>query len=159
MGMDISYEDVEKQSGGTVIGRPHVARAMFEKGATRYYEEAFGKYIGSNGPAYVPKKNFTPEEAINLTHEAGGLAVLAHPAIDDKESFLQMLVDLGLDGIEVYHPSHKQSHIDRYKHLADKYRLVMTGGSDFHGANGRYDVIGSQKVPYEYLENMKARIQ
>ena len=157
LGVDITYEDVESQAGGAVIGRPHVARAMTEKNAVRYYEEAFEKFIGYNGPAYVPKKNFTPDQAIGLIHDAGGLAMLAHPAIDDKERYLDMLIGMGLDGIEVYHPSHSQSHIDRYRHLAERHRLLITGGSDFHGSNGRYDNIGAQKVPYRALENMKAK--
>ncbi len=156
LGFDITYSDVEKQAGNGVVGRPHVARAMYEKNCTGYYEEAFERYIGYDGPAYVPKANFTPGEAIDLIHNAGGLAVLAHPAIDDKERYLPMLVDLGLDGLEIYHPYHAQSHIDRYKHLAKKYRLLVTGGSDFHGANGRYALVGTQKVPFEYLEQLKA---
>lgn len=156
LGIEVTYEDVEKHSGGGVVGRPHVARAMFDRKSTRYYEEAFERYIGYDGPAYVPKANLTPDEAINLVHGAGGLAVLAHPAIDGKDKYVEMLVDLGLDGIEVYHPYHSQGLVDRYKHMARRYRLVMTGGSDFHGANGRYAMIGTQKVPFEYLEQLKA---
>lgn len=157
LGVSISYADVEKQADGAVVGRPHVARAMYDRKSTGYYEEAFDRYIGYDGPAYVPKSNFTPAQAIELIHAAGGLAVLAHPAIDNKEKYLDMLVELGLDGIEVYHSFHSRPHIDRYKHLAQRYRLLATGGSDFHGADGRYDMIGNQKVPYEYLERMKAK--
>jgi len=157
MGIEITYDDVRKQSGGTVIGRPHVARAMVEKRYIGQYEEAFRKYIGPDGPAYVPKMNFTPQEAISLVHGAGGLAVLAHPGIEDKEKYLDMLVDLGLDGLEVFHPSHTQSHIDRYKHLAERYRLAVTGGSDFHGSGDRYSMIGTGKVAYECLEKLKMK--
>lgn len=156
MGINITFEDVQRVAGGAVVGRPHVARAMHEKNAVKYYEEAFQKYIGSDGPAYVPKANFTPQEAIELTHEAGGLAVLAHPGIDDKAQHLDMLLGLGLDGIEVYHPAHTQADIDRFKHLAERYRLVITGGSDYHGSESRYSMVGSQKVPRSCLENMKA---
>ncbi|MEE8575884.1 MAG: PHP domain-containing protein [candidate division Zixibacteria bacterium] len=157
LGVDITYADVQKVAGDAVIGRPHVGRAMFEKGALRYYEEAFDKYIGYDGPAYVPKSNFTSQQAIDLIHEANGLAVLAHPAIDEKDRYLPMLLEMGLDGIEVYHPSHSRSDIDRFKHLADRHRLLMTGGSDFHGMSGRYDRVGSLKVPYECLESLKAK--
>lgn len=157
LGIEVTYEDVDKQADGAVVGRPHVARAIHARGNTRYYEEAFERYIGYDGPAYVPKSNFTPAQAIDLIHEAGGLAVLAHPAIDNKEKYIEMLIDLGLDGIEVYHSFHNQSHIDRYKHLAQRYRLLPTGGSDFHGSNGRYGTIGNQKVPYEYLQQLKAK--
>lgn len=157
LGMDISYEDVRRQSGGVVIGRPHVARAMVENRHIREYEEAFRKFIGTDGPAYVPKMNFKPNEAIDLIHGAGGLAVLAHPGIDEKDKYLEMLVGLGLDGLEVYHPSHSKSQIDRYKHLADRYRLGISGGSDFHGSGDRYDRIGTGKIPYACLEQLKKK--
>lgn len=156
LGIGITFDDVETLAGGAVVGRPHVARAMHEKKAVNYYEEAFQKYIGSDGPAYVPKDNFSPGEAIDLIHEAGGLAVLAHPGIDDKVRYLDMLLDLGLDGIEVYHPAHSESEVDRFKHLAERYRLVITGGSDFHGTESRYSMVGSQKVPRSCLETLKA---
>ena len=157
LGLEVTYGDVEKQAGGGVVGRPHVARALHERKSTRYYEDAFERYIGYDGPAYVPKANLTPAEAIDLVHGADGLAVLAHPAIDNKDRYLEMLVDLGLDGLEVYHPFHNDAHVDQYKHLAGKYRLLMTGGSDFHGGNGRYAMVGTQKVPFEYLEQLKAK--
>ncbi|UCD62670.1 MAG: PHP domain-containing protein [Candidatus Zixiibacteriota bacterium] len=156
LGIDITFEDVRAAAGEGVIGRPHVARAMHEKKAVAYYEQAFHKYIGFDGPAYVPKANFTPKKAIDLIHRAGGRAVLAHPGIDDKGGFVGMLVDLGLDGIEVYHPSHTRPDVDRFKHLAGRYRLVVTGGSDFHGVESRYGMVGSQKVPLSHLDNLKA---
>ena len=157
LGIDIAFADVEAQAGGSVIGRPHVARAMFEKKAIKYYEEAFRSYIGFGGPAYVPKQNFSPEEAIKIVHEAGGLAVLAHPGVDDKGRYIETLVGMGLDGLEAYHPSHKQSEVDRFKHLAQRHRLVVTGGSDYHGIEDRYGRVGSQNVPYQCLEDMKAK--
>ncbi len=156
LGIDISFDDVVRQSHGTVVGRPHVARAIFENGATNSYEEAFAKYIGNDGPAYVPKVNFTPQKAMELIHQAGGLAVLAHPGVGEKDRHLDMLIELGLDGIEAYHPSHQQSQVDRYRHMAEQHRLIVTGGSDFHGLNGRYDAVGSQKVPYECVEKLKS---
>lgn len=157
LGIDITYADVQAQAGGSVIGRPHVARAMFKKNTITYYEDAFRSFIGFDGPAYVPKRNFAPSEAIEVIHAAGGLAVLAHPGIDDKEMYIEMLVGLGLDGLEVYHPSHKQNDVDRFKHLAQRYRLMVTGGSDYHGPEGRYGRVGSQNVPYRHLEEMKAK--
>ena len=155
LGVDITFDDVLKQSHGTVVGRPHVAKAIFQRGATNTYEEAFVKYIGNNGPAYVPKVHFTPQRAVELIHQADGLAVLAHPGIGDKDKYLDMLIGFGLDGVEAYHPSHQQSQVDRYRHLADRHRLLVTGGSDFHGLNARYDAVGSQRVPYECLEKLK----
>ena len=152
LGLDISYSDVEKVSSGSVVGRPHIAQVLYSASLTSYYEEAFHKYISDNGPAYVAKENFTPKDAIDLVHNAGGIVVLAHPGINNKEIYLEELASLGLDGIEAYHPSHKMSDIDRYKHLADRYRLLVTGGSDFHGVSDRHGSVGSQRVPYKYFE-------
>jgi predicted metal-dependent phosphoesterase TrpH len=158
LNVKLDYELVENESIGSAIGRPHVAKALLKAGLTDNYEQAFEKYIGDNGPAYVPKENFTPKQAIDLIHEAKGVAVLAHPGINNKEKYLELLVGLGLDGIEVYHSSHKQSDVDRYKHLAERYRIIKTGGSDFHGYENRHGTIGSMKVPYEYFKilNQKA---
>lgn len=157
MNINLDYQLVKKESQGSAIGRPHVAKALLSAKLTDYYEQAFEKYIGDNGPAYVSKENFTPKQAIDLIHEAKGLAVLAHPGINNKEKYLEKLVELGLDGIEVYHSSHNQSDIDRYKHLADRYRLIKTGGSDYHGYENKYGTVGSQKVPYEYFEILKQK--
>ncbi len=154
LGLDISYEDVVKESNGSVVGRPHIARALFNKKMTSYYEEAFHKYISDAGPAFVAKENFTSQDAIDLVHNAGGLVVLAHPGINNKEKYLQELVGLGLDGIEAYHSSHKVADSDRYKHLADRHHLLITGGSDYHGISDRHGSVGSQRVPYECFEKL-----
>jgi predicted metal-dependent phosphoesterase TrpH len=107
----------------------------------------------------VQKKNFTPEEAITLIHKAGGIVILAHPAIDETYRHLELLVGLGLDGIEVFHPAHKQKHIDQFKHMAERYRLTISGGSDYHGREGNYGDVGSQHVPEECLEAFRHRAQ
>ncbi len=159
MGIHISYDDVEQQAQGTVIGRPHIAQAMHEQNHVKTYEEAFERYIRNGGPAYVPKVNFEPSDAIDLIHGAGGLAFLAHPAIDDNHRYIEALIGMGLDGIEVYHPSHTAAATDRFKHLAERHRLLTSGGSDFHGREGRYGTIGSQKVPYTCLERMQERLE
>ena len=113
MGVQITFEQVEEGAAGTVIGRPHVAEAMARTGAVPTYETAFARYIGDGKPAYVPKSNFSPPEAINLIHEAGGVAILAHPMIENRVRHLEMLVGLGLDGIEVYHSFHSRADVDR----------------------------------------------
>lgn len=157
LGIEITHEDIERHAGGAVIGRPHVAAAMLSRKATKYYEEAFEKYIGTRGPAYVPKANFSPSEAISLVHEAGGLAVLAHPGIDDNYRFIGMLAEIGMDGVEIYHPAHRKSDMDRLRQLAKEHCLLVTGGSDYHGREGRYSMVGSQKVPYECLEQLRKK--
>ena len=155
MEIDITFDEVIQTAGNAAIGRPHIAATMHSKGTVASYQLAFDKYIGNGKPAFVPKKNFTPEQALSLIHDAGGVVVLAHPVIEDTYQHLEMLVGLGLDGIEVYHPAHKQKHIDQFKHLAERFRLVMTGGSDSHGREGRYGEIGSQHVPEELMTPLR----
>ncbi len=157
LGIEISYDDVLEATAGSVVGRPHIARALHKAKLTSYYEEAFHKYISDNGPAFVAKDNFTPKDAIDLVHNAGGLIVLAHPGINNKEKYLEELVGLGLDGIEAFHSSHKMAERDRYKNLAEQYRLLVTGGSDYHGISDRHGTVGSQKVPYTYFELLLER--
>ena len=157
LGLDISYSDVEKETKGSAVGRPHIAHALYNAKLTTYYEEAFHKYISDSGPAYVPKENFSPKDAIDLVHNAGGVVVLAHPGINNKEKYLDELSSLGLDGIEAMHSSHKVSDVDKYKHLAEKHHLCVTGGSDYHGLKNRHGSVGSQNVPYKYFEILLER--
>ncbi|MFQ6009296.1 MAG: PHP domain-containing protein [Candidatus Zixiibacteriota bacterium] len=158
MGIDISYQDVRATAGQAAIGRPHIAETMFRLKAVRTYEEAFEKYIRNGGPAYVPKKNFTPQEAVLAVHKAGGVAVLAHPILDDAYRYIEQLLPLGLDGIELYHPFHKQNDIDRLKQMAQQHRLLVSGGSDYHGREDRwYGTLGSQSVPVQCLDKLKER--
>jgi predicted metal-dependent phosphoesterase TrpH len=159
MGVDISYEEVQATAGEAAVARPHIAETMFRMKAVQTYEEAFDKYIRNGGPACVPKRNFTPEESISLIHRAGGVTVLAHPVIDATYRHIEMLAALGLDGIEIYHPVHRHRDTDKLKHLAERYRLLITGGSDFHGRNGRYGTVGSQNVPEQCLVRLKERAE
>ncbi|MGH8015888.1 MAG: PHP domain-containing protein, partial [Candidatus Zixiibacteriota bacterium] len=97
LGVKISYEDVQHKAGVGVIGRPHVAEAIFDSGAVNRYNEAFEKYIGLGRPAYVAKTTFAPDEALKLIHDAGGAAVLAHPGVGGAHQHIEMLVGMGLD--------------------------------------------------------------
>jgi predicted metal-dependent phosphoesterase TrpH len=157
MNIDISFEEVQNVAGEAAIGRPHIADTMVRSKAVGSYEEAFEKYICNGGPAYVAKRGFLPEEAISLVHKAGGVTVLAHPVINNTARHVEMLVGLGLDGIEIYHPVHKQNDINRLKNLAERYGLLVSGGSDFHGRSTWYGMVGSQNVPEELLDELKQR--
>jgi 3',5'-nucleoside bisphosphate phosphatase len=158
LGLDITYEQVAQVAGGGVVGRPHIADAMLRAGAVKSYEESFYKYIGNGKPAYVAKKMLLPKEAIDLLHKAGGVAVLAHPVLENTGRFLDDLIADGLDGVEVYHAAHTEPDVDRYRDLARRYRLVMTGGSDYHGRTDRHGAIGSQKVPADLLADLQRAI-
>ncbi len=157
MGKDVSFEAVEEAASGGVIGRPHVADALFRLGLVKTYEEAFYKYIGNGRPAFVAKSRLKPEDAIGLVHRAGGVTVMAHPYTADMYRHIEMMVSLGLDGLEIYHYSHSLQDVQQLKHLADRFGLVQTGGSDYHGRESREGEIGSQEVPVELLTVLKER--
>lgn len=157
LGLDITFEQVLTTAGGGVIGRPHVAETLFRLGMTKVYEEAFRSYIGNGGPAYVPKPRLEPREAFDLIHAAGGIAVLAHPAIGDMWRHIEALVPWGLDGVECWHYSHKPADVRRARQVAKSHQLVVSGGSDFHGRGGREAAVGALPVPAECLEVMKQR--
>ncbi|MFC1961209.1 PHP domain-containing protein [Chloroflexota bacterium] len=158
-GIPLSLERVYAIAGSGAVGRPHVARALYEAGHVATIQLAFDKYIGDNGPAYVPHARLTMQEAITMLHDAGGVAVLAHPCfVPEFETLLPAWVELGLDGIEVYHSAHGPTITMRARVAARQHDLVMTGGSDFHQLVMNNEVIiGSVKVPPECVEQLEAR--
>ena len=157
MGITITYDDVLEAAGGAAIGRPHVAEAMHRCKAVASYDDAFRRFIGDRQPAYVPKQNFTPAEAINLIHDAGGVAVLAHPMVAGAVENIEELVGLGIDGIEAMHPDHKQHQTANLKEMAARFRLIWTGGSDFHGRGGRCGSVGSEATPIDCIQELRLR--
>jgi 3',5'-nucleoside bisphosphate phosphatase len=141
-GVAISVAAVEAQSDGGALGRPHVARALVAAGAVRDVDEAFARWLRRGRPAYEPNAALSAGEAIALVHGAGGVAVLAHPPLSagvdgpgGVAAYIERLLPLGLDGIEVWHPSHKSTTTRRLRRIAAAHQLLETGGSDFHGAD------------------------
>ncbi|NMC26988.1 MAG: PHP domain-containing protein [Syntrophomonadaceae bacterium] len=135
LGLDLDIEQVKALAQGELIGRPHIARALRQKGWVTTEEEAFARYIGRGQPAYVPRYKFTPQEAIGLVKEAGGISVLAHPGlIQDKQKILEV-IRMGIEGLEVYYPEHDRQQTREFEALAVSHRLLITGGSDYHGAD------------------------
>jgi predicted metal-dependent phosphoesterase TrpH len=157
LGLQIPFEAVMDTAGTSVVGRPHIAHTLKRLGMVSGYQEAFDRYIHSGGPAYVPKVMMTAEEAISLIHRAGGITSLAHPFLDNMAKHVETLVSMGLDAIEVRHSTHSPNDVRRLERVAVKHGLIVTGGSDFHSREGRYGMIGSQKVPASYLDKMKER--
>jgi len=133
LGVNINFDDILEIAGDAPITRPHIAKAITSAGYTENSYEAFTKYIGDGAPAYEPKINFPVSEGIKLLHNAGGIAVIAHPANNIDEGTLHSFIKNGLDGIEVFHPMHNNPTRSYYKSIAKKYNLLQTGGSDFHG--------------------------
>lgn len=158
LGVHIDKEDVLVKAGDGALGRPHIAEALVEGGYVRDFNEAFEKYIGEDCPAYVDKYRMTPEDAVGHIHAAGGLAFVAHPGfyLDDLEGFNQLLEE-DFDGLEVYHSKHDVQTANRLMGIASERRLLVSGGSDFHGFAGR-DNIGEPTVPYEFFARIKERL-
>jgi predicted metal-dependent phosphoesterase TrpH len=138
------------------IGRPHVARALLDAGHVRTFDEAFTRFLGRDAPAYVTPSRFETADAIALVHDCGGVAVLAHPGVEGIDDSLPRLVDMGLDGIEAVHPAHDEGQRRKYRRLAEKYGLVPTGGTDFHGPNESWRP-GTCGVGFDTLEALERR--
>lgn len=138
MGVPIELNEVER-IGRTLTGRPHFARVLIQKGFASDYDDAFRRYFGESGPAFVERQGPTIPEAAAQVSAAGGLAVVAHPirlGIQDaaaEDALIQNLREEGIRGIEVYHSDHGPADVQRYAAIAKKYDLAVTGGSDFHG--------------------------
>ncbi len=158
LGLKIDYEDVISLAGSDLIARPHVAMAMVKAGYVENIKEAFNKYIGKGKPAYVNRYKFTPDEAIELIEQAGGIAVLAHPGLITDQSLMPNILDMGIVGLEVYYPEHNEEQIEAFLNLARDNRLLITGGSDFHGLNSSESraQLGATGINSVHMSKMKA---
>ena len=151
----IALEEVCALSQSRAVGRPHLAAILYKKGFVSSIKEAFDKYIGEGSPAYFTKYGQTPYEAIQLIKKSGGLAVMAHPMLTQRDELIPGFVEAGLDGIEVYYPNCSDNVIKFYEGIAQKHKLLTTGGSDAHGKAKDYTYIGKRTIPYELVERMK----
>jgi predicted metal-dependent phosphoesterase TrpH len=158
LGVPLTLDEVLLQSNGGAVGRPHVARALIARGVVQDFRDAFTKYLGSAGTAFVPKEHFSIEDAIAIAHEAGALAIWAHPGDGGRRERLEALVAAGLDGLEIRHPSHSGEDVKRLQALADFFNLVPSGGSDWHGAPDGPRRLGIMNVPIEWLERQDERV-
>ena len=166
LGVKIRYEEVTKVSGGGQVGRPHFAQVLIEKGYVRSFQEAFERFLKKGAPAYVDKLRFKPKEAISFIEEAGGVTVLAHPKTlgmngpSTLEKTLLDLIEIGLKGVEIFYPEHTPMEVAQFKALAERYGLLMTGGTDYHGiAKEELDIgvgRGEMRLPYSLVEGLKA---
>lgn len=150
-GIPVTMEAVHAEAAGGAVGRPHVARALIAGGWVTDFREAFDRWLGWQKPAYVEKGKLTVPEATALVHRAGGLAVWAHPGEKATVEMLTRLRDVGLDAVEVLHPSHSQSLVERLYDRAERLDLLPSGGSDWHGSAEGPRKLGGQQVPYLWL--------
>jgi predicted metal-dependent phosphoesterase TrpH len=158
LGIDVTLEMVMHEAGAASIGRPHIARAMIRAGAVRDFREAFDRYLAAGRAAFIPKERLDVAEAISMTHEAGGLAIWAHPGAEGRRENLESMVASGLDGIEVRHPSHHPEDSKRISALAVFFGLVPSGGSDWHGSAEGPRTIGSMQIPHDWLDRQDALV-
>jgi predicted metal-dependent phosphoesterase TrpH len=157
LGIPLDVARVRALAGGAV-GRPHVARALVEAGVVATTEEAFQKYLGRSGPAYVERVSVTPAQAVAIIRQAGGIPVLAHPGWGVSDELITDLVACGLEGLEVYYPDHTPAQVEHYLALARDLGLLVTGGTDFHGKDlATRTPPGSQYVPQEVVERLRER--
>jgi predicted metal-dependent phosphoesterase TrpH len=166
LGVAITMQEVEAESGDGVVGRPHIAAILVRKGYVSSIKQAFDKYLGTGALAYFDKERILPREAFDLVHRSGGLPVLAHPvqlrAENDAqlERIIKDCADMGLIGLEVIHSDHTAELVDKYSKLADKLGLLKTGGSDFHGSNKtniQLGIANGRRVPREWFDALVAR--
>jgi 3',5'-nucleoside bisphosphate phosphatase len=166
LGLALTYGEIAAYAGEDVVGRPHFAQAMQARGYVGSKDEAFQRYLGRGKPGYADRFRLSPEDSIAAIRDAGGLAVLAHPftlelSNSDLRDFAGRLAAAGLDGVEVYYSEHNPSQVNAYRDIAYSLGLLLTGGSDFHGAvNPSVELgtgFGNLRVNDDLLEKMRER--
>ena len=158
LGVPVTLDEVLQQANGGSVGRPHVARALIARGLVADFRDAFTRYLGNNGSAFVAKERLSIQDAIGIAHEAGAIAIWAHPSDGGRRERLEPLVAAGLDGVEIRHPSHSGEDMKRLQALTDFFGLVPSGGSDWHGASEGPRRLGMMNVPMEWLEKQDERV-
>ena len=158
LGLNLDLADVMEIARNSAVGRPHIAKAMLKTGLVSNYFEAFSKYIGNGCPAYERKVHVSPRSAFKIINDAGGLSFLAHPG-NLPDSIMVELIEAGLDGIEVLHPSHLPFQIRHYRGIVNEFFLLESGGSDFHGGERNdYTNLGRYSITPNKLEAMRKQI-
>jgi hypothetical protein len=172
IGLDVSWDEVVDEAGGPdgigSIGRPHLAAVMVRKGHVLSTRQAFDRYLGGSGVAYVDNNQLSAERAISAVRAAGGMVSLAHPLQLRRQTPVQLeamvreLAEQGLEGLEVIHSGHDDDTVARFTRMADRLGLVTTGGSDFHGSNKSSIRIGrpaGREVPREFFDRVAERVR
>jgi len=158
LGCRLSFEKVASLAGSDLIGRPHIAMAMVEAGYAENIRQVFEQYIDYGRPAYVKRYKFPPREAIELIKSSGGIAVLAHPGLIKNQALIGRLIKTGIEGLEVYYPRHSKQQTADYLKLARENKLLVTGGSDYHGpgSSESRDQLGVSGIDRETMVSLKA---
>jgi len=158
LGIQITLQQVKNIAETGTIGRPHIARAMLEMGYIDNMKDAFNKYIGNGCPAYVERYKISCQEAIDMIKNLGGVPVLAHPGLINKKVNINKIIDMGIEGIEVYHSKHDNETIRSTYKLAMDRKLLITGGSDCHGIFVNNEpILGNVWVDYKNVQLLKQK--
>lgn len=156
LGIPLDINEVRRKSSAQNLGRVHLALALIDKGIVSSINEAFTKYLNPGCPAFVPRYKLTPFMALEIIKEAKGIPVLAHPGLANCDQLIPLLLEKGLQGIEVFHPRHTKDEELHYFKLAQKHNLIITGGSDFHGhEENELDNFGEMQVPFPSIQQLK----
>jgi len=154
-GMEIDPESLESRiAGGMPVGRPHIAEALIEKGYAKTINEAFQKWIGDGKPCFDPGFPITTDETIELIHQVGGKAFIAHPHLIRKSSHIPKLLEKPFDGIEAYYGTFSADQEKKWLKLAEDKKLLISGGSDFHGEIKPAIRLGCSWVDQEHFERI-----
>jgi len=153
-GLPADFEEVRMLAGGNILSRLHLATYLLEKKIVQSRDEAFERYIGDGKPAHVRRRHLTLKAAIELILGCGGFPVLAHPALTRRDDLIEYLVRLGVRGLEVYYPRHSPGDVSRYEKICNRFGLVATGGSDFHGSNKADIVMGASLTPPKEIDRL-----
>lgn len=154
-GVLINKEEILEEVAQMVPTRLHLALHLVKKNFTPNLVEAFKRYLSPGKPAYIANFKFSVKEAIAFIQKVGGVSVLAHPHLFPDKSWIEEFVKDGVYGIEVMYPRFSPQKTEYYSKLADKYKLLKTGGSDAHGSYKQYTHLGAVTIPYEWVEEMK----
>lgn len=157
IGVEVSADDVFTIAGCGSPGRPHVAQALVRSGYVPSVADAFRSYLANGAPGYVPKQNLRPSEAVVAIHEAGGVAILAHPGVGLGAATIERLLRCDVDGVEVYHPLHSEADTVRFRDMARERGLLVSGGSDSHGGIRPETEIGAVLLPDDLVDKLEAR--
>ena len=165
-GFDITMDELRTEANGKVLCRAHFAQIMVRKGYAESVKDAFNRYLSVGCYAYSNRQALTGPEAVSLIREAGGIAVAAHLHLikmpdEELKEYLKSLIPYGLDGIEGYYTDYTPDMEQRYRAMAEELGLVISGGTDYHGANKPHITIGKGKgdleIPYSVLDGLRAR--
>ena len=160
MPVDLASEIADHgRGGGKALGRPLMAAALVRAGHVASVNEAFERFLGRGRPAFIARRGASPEDVVALVHAAGGLVSIAHPAKLKRDALIEPLAEAGLDAIEAFHPDHDFNAVLHYRQRADRLKLVVTGGSDYHGrGSGRVNAMGRVTLPPEEFARFSERL-